>query len=210
MLYNKKKPQAMNHSNILHPSVMNALRNRLTPSQLAKMRKVAPQWKNGVSRKEAKTKVKLNFGNEKRLQLLSNRVHANRNDKYAMLSNDDMREVLLAESGIFRAGMLPNRFIGGQFYNNLWTKENWVVWHAINGYVNYIATGNRLDFTANMAIHNRYNNVPVNTNNTLSRRVKSLENKLWNMKDNENDLRLMDFIQFYRLFTKTDLEMIGY
>jgi hypothetical protein len=186
-----------------NPSIINALRNHLSPSELAKLRKTSPRLMNLIPRKEATTKVKLNLdSNTKRLKLLSNRVHVDRNKKYANLSDTDMINVLMKESGIFRAGMEPNRNVGENYYNNLWTKENWVVWHAINMYVNYVCIGKRMShFNMNKAI-SRLNN----TTNQV--RIDKLETKLWNMKENEKELKLMDFIEFYSLFTKSNLQAL--
>lgn len=188
---------------LLDHSVINALRNRLSPSDLSRLRKTAPQLRNRIPREEATTVVKMNLSsNDKRLKLLSNRVHVDRNNKYASLSDDDMVYLMTKESGIFRTGMEPNRNVGGTYYNDLWTKENWVVWFAVNMYVNYLSTGRRISFAMNRAT--RHNSV---TNQT---RADKLENKLSVMKDNQSGLKLMDFIEFYRIFTKTELQSLGF
>lgn len=64
---------------LFHPGVLNALRNTLPASQLATLRKSAPQLRNGISRNNATTKIKLNRSYEKRLKLVSNMLNMKKN-----------------------------------------------------------------------------------------------------------------------------------
>lgn len=108
--------------------------------------------------------------------------------------------------GSYYAGKDPEHYTNNNPYVpiNVWTKENWAVYHALVTYFRYINRGNLNNET--LMYYNKGLRFMDRTNQT---RVENLNKKIETIKQ-YIELRLMDFVELFRLFKKGDLEAIGY
>lgn len=178
------------------PSVMNVLSSQIKDKRTrSALRKTSKGFKNRISKESTQFKLKKKLTNNEILQMLSN-ANVNVNGVFNLMERLPMYKY---------TGTDPRNWNNVLDIENsgIWTKKQWVVYHALGLYKKYKNTGNKninRYFEINKGL--RFFEQSQEKRNQIQQKIRNLKEK--------NKLTLMDFVQLMNMFKKSEMMSIGY
>ena len=178
-------------------SVINALTSEIRNKKtLATLRKTSKQLRNQIPLKNTQYQLKL-LTNDKLIKMLSNSNSINANTNVFNIMNRIPLYKYVGTDPRNYNNVLNIEGIG------VWTKKQWVIYHAISLYIQYLKTNNfSTMYKYQIDISLRF----LKQNNSKRNKILQYVNNLYL----KNKLKLLDFVNLMNMFTKNELLSIGY